>query len=191
MQDARGCTIVPVETSPRFRAPASRPAAGARHAAIAAALLGCTALALLAGGCSPKVVHLESTTDFQKVVLEANKPVLIHFWKGGCALCGMLAPIIDKLADEYDGRAVVAGYMLMTLVFTSTNEELRDQYDVVVYPTAILFVNGEEKQRWTVNYDVNSYRKALDQYCAPAPTTQKAPPNKEPKSPASKPAGKP
>ena len=183
MQDAKGCAVVPVETSPRLHAPACRPRA------IAAALLGGTVLAFLAGGCCPKVVHLDSTGDFQKVVLEANKPVLVHFWKGGCALCGMLAPIVDKLADEYEGRAVVAGYMLMTLVFTSTNEELRDKYDVVVYPTAILFVNGEEKKRWTVNYDVKSYRAVLDKYCAPAPTTQKAPPDSTPKSATSKPAG--
>lgn len=43
-------------------------------------------------------------------------------------MCGLPAPIMDKLADECERQAIVANYMPMTLVFTSNNTELRDRY---------------------------------------------------------------
>ena len=173
-QIAKGRSVFMAETSPCFRAPARR--ATRRNPPSAAAFwVAGAVLALLAGGCSdPKIVHVDSTEEFDHVVLEANKPVLVHFWKEGCALCGMLAPIMNTLSQEYDGRALVVGYRLMSLIFIARNQELVDRYNIVAYPTAILFVKGEERGRWVIHYETDDYRKALDAVCPPKPTTQPA-----------------
>ena len=173
-QIAKGRSVSMAETSPCLRAPA-RPASRPVPPSGVAFFVAGAILALWAGGCSdPRIVHVDSTEEFDHVVLEANRPVLVHFWKEGCALCGMLAPIMNTLAQEYDGRALIVGYRLMSLIFIPRNPELRARYDIVGYPTAILFVNGEERGRWVIHYDTDDYRKALDAVCPPKPTTQPA-----------------
>jgi len=120
---------------------------------------------LSGGGCSgEKIVELKEASQFQSEVIAANKPVLVFFWKGGCASCGALAPTIDKLASEYDGRVKVVSYMLMSLTFMVQSQELRDRYDVVIYPTVVLVVDGQEKKKWVADYNIAHYRAELDKY---------------------------
>lgn len=151
--------VLPTHTGPASSAPRrrSRPAAG----------LGLAALALLAGGCATgNMKEISSTEQFQQEVIKAKKPAMVFFFKGGCATCMLLEPGMEQLAGEYADRAVVAKYHLMSFVWIPTNAELRSKYDIVVYPTVVLFVNGQEKQRWLMHYDMKSYRKALDEALA-------------------------
>lgn len=134
-------------------------------------------------GCGGgKLKPIQGVEQFQQEVLEAPQPVLVVFYKGGCATCIALEPTLDKLADEYQGRVVVAKFQMVTAFFFTTCPELRDRYDISFYPTVLLFVAGEEKKRWIIHYDINNYRKQLDHWVAP--TTQAA------SRPASPPARK-
>ena len=46
--------------------------------------------------------------NFKNEVLKADKPVLVDFWATWCRPCMMMGPIIDELADEYEGKAIIA-----------------------------------------------------------------------------------
>ncbi len=76
---------------------------------------------------------------FSEMVLESSRrvPVLVDFWADWCAPCHMLVPVLAKLADEYQGKFVVAK------VNTDQEQELAAQYAVRSLPTVKLFRNGE------------------------------------------------
>jgi thioredoxin 1 len=136
-------------------------------------LAACTLLALLAGGCaSDKAVVYGSPAEVEKVIAGTPQPVLLMFFKGGCASCAALEPIFDQLAAEYQGKAVVGKFMILTLVFEVTSPELKDQYGVVFVPHVILTVNGQEKQHWIMDYNIDDYRKALNEVLGNKPPSK-------------------
>ena len=76
-----------------------------------------------------------SDSSFEKDVLGSGKPVLVDFWAEWCGPCKMVAPILDKLAKEYDGQILVAK------VNTDENPEWMMKYGIQGIPT-MLFVAG-------------------------------------------------
>ena len=134
----------------------------------------CALLVLAAGGCAggPKAVSLKDAAEFKSLVTGADKPVLVMFYKGGCASCIALEPTIDQLASEYEGRAVVAKYMILTFTFGVTSPELKEKYGVVFVPHVALLVNGQEKQHWIMEYSIDGYRKALNEAVGPLSAKQ-------------------
>jgi thioredoxin-like negative regulator of GroEL len=76
---------------------------------------------------------------------------------------------MDKLADEYRGKAIIAKFMLMTPYFVVTSSEIKSRYDISFFPTAILFVNGQPVNRWSLHYKIEDYRHALDAALANPP----------------------
>ena len=78
--------------------------------------------------------------SFQKEVLESDVPVLVEFWAEWCGPCRMIAPIIEELAADYDGRLVVAK------VNSDENGETAIRYGVMSIPTLLLFKGGELKE---------------------------------------------
>ena len=79
--------------------------------------------------------------NFTKEVRQANGPVLVDFWAPWCGPCRMLAPVMEQLADEQEGKAKVVK------VNVDDNPELAKQFQVYSIPTVIAFKNGQETGR--------------------------------------------
>lgn len=81
---------------------------------------------------------LELTDDnFDSEVLKSDKPVLVDFWAEWCGPCRALAPTIDQLAKEFDGKVKVGK------VNTDNNRDVPVKYGISAIPTIILFKQGQ------------------------------------------------
>lgn len=87
--------------------------------------------------------HL-TEANFETVLAEAGeKPVMVDFFATWCGPCQMAAPVIDELAQEYQGQAVIAK------VDVDQEAGLAQRFAVRSIPTVVLFVKGEEVKRVT------------------------------------------
>ena len=77
-----------------------------------------------------------SDTDFEQEVLEAETPVLVDFWAEWCAPCKMVAPVLDDLAEEYEGK------IKFIKVDVDTNPETALKYGIRSIPTLLVFKGG-------------------------------------------------
>jgi len=127
--------------------------------------------ALVVAGCqSLYVTQITDERDFRAKVTLSDKPVLVDFYKaGGCPTCELLMPVLDKLAQEYGERVGFTRFAIMHPYFVPTSETLQNQYHISLFPTVVLVVHGEEKGRWSLDYNSDDYRKALDAALAKAP----------------------
>ncbi len=78
---------------------------------------------------------------FEDVVLKADLPTVVDFWAVWCGPCKMIAPVLEEIADEYDGRLQV------TKLDVDHNSQSAMQFGVMSIPTLILFKNGEAVER--------------------------------------------
>ena len=79
--------------------------------------------------------------NFQEEVLESKLPVLVDFFSTWCPPCQMLAPIIEKLSQEMEGKIKIGKFNIEDSV------ELTQKYNIGSVPTLIFFKNGEEIKR--------------------------------------------
>ena len=78
-----------------------------------------------------------SDSNFDQAVLQAEVPVLVDFWATWCAPCRMVAPVIEELAKEYEGRVSFAK------VDVDHNPKTASKYSIMSIPTLIIFKNGQ------------------------------------------------
>ncbi len=86
-------------------------------------------------------MHQFNDATFKEDVLESDRPVLVDFTAEWCGPCHMLAPVVEKLNEEWNG-AVKVGQLDIDL-----NVDTTMQYGVMGVPTLILFKNGQPAER--------------------------------------------
>jgi len=75
-------------------------------------------------------------SNFDQIVLQAKTPVLVDFWAAWCAPCRMVAPIVEELTGEYEGRVSFAK------LDVDQNPRTASQYGIMSIPTLLIFKNG-------------------------------------------------
>jgi thioredoxin 1 len=96
--------------------------------------------------------------EFEKTVLQSKLPVIVDFWAPWCGPCRMVAPTLDKLAKEMDGKLVIAK------VNTDENAQWAMQYGVQGIPTMLFISNGEVVNTQVGALPEGMLRKAVDQF---------------------------
>jgi thioredoxin 1 len=95
---------------------------------------------------------------FDQTVLQSSIPVIVDFWAPWCGPCKMVAPILDKLAKEYEGKILIAK------VNTDDNPEWMMKYGIQGIPTMLFFANGKLVHRQVGALPERMLRDAVSQF---------------------------
>lgn len=86
-----------------------------------------------------KIVEIKKD-NFEELVANAKPPVLVDFWAPWCGYCRRIAPAVDQLAEDYDGKIVVGKINI------DEEPELAERFEVETIPTLILFEDGKDSE---------------------------------------------
>lgn len=98
--------------------------------------------------------------EFEQTVLKSDMPVVVDFWAPWCGPCRAIAPHLEKLAGEYDGRLTIAK------VNTDEHQRWAGQLGIQGIPTLIIFKNGEEVERLVGSRPEGFYREVFNNHVA-------------------------
>ena len=102
-----------------------------------------------------KPVEIEEST-FNEAVLQAKAPVLVDFWAPWCGPCRMVAPVVDELAEEYDGKVSFGK------VNVDESPRIASQYGIMSIPTLIIFKDGKPVSNIVGFRPKDELKKSLD-----------------------------
>lgn len=97
-------------------------------------------------------------TNFESEVLKSDKPVLVDFWAAWCGPCRALAPTVDEVASQYQGRVKVGK------LDVDANGATSSQYQVRGIPTLLLFKGGQVKEQIVGAVGKDVITRALDKH---------------------------
>ena len=98
-----------------------------------------------------------TSADFEKEVLQSDKPVLVDFFADWCGPCKMMAPVVEQLAEELEGKAKVGKLNI------DENMDIAEKYRVMNIPTFLIFKDGQEKERIVGAVSKNELKNKLEQ----------------------------
>jgi thioredoxin 1 len=101
-----------------------------------------------------------SESNFKDTVLSSAQPVLVDFWAEWCGPCKMIAPVLDELANEYNGKVKVAK------VNIDENQSLAAQYRVTAIPTLLVFKDGQVMEQMVGAKSKRDLKASLDKVAA-------------------------
>ncbi|MEQ8359602.1 MAG: thioredoxin [Cytophagales bacterium] len=99
---------------------------------------------------------VEITDSNFEEVINSDKPVLVDFWAEWCGPCKMIGPIVEEMAGDYDGKAVIGK------VNVDTNPGVSAKFGIRSIPTLLVFKNGEVVDKQVGAVPKNILSKKLD-----------------------------
>ena len=101
-------------------------------------------------------MEIEITSQNFNEIISQGKPVLVDFWATWCGPCKRLGPIIEELAAEYDGKAVIGKCDI------EEETDLTDQFGIMNVPTVVILKDGKEVDRVVGLAMKNVYQEKLN-----------------------------
>ena len=108
---------------------------------------------------SPLIVNL-TQENFAELVLQSTSPVLVDFWAEWCGPCKMIAPVLDELADEFEGRAKIGK------VNIDEQQALAAEYGIRAIPTLLVFSKGQVAEQIVGARSKRDFKASLDRVAA-------------------------
>lgn len=102
-------------------------------------------------------MEMFTSTNFESEVLGASLPVVVDFFATWCGPCKMMAPVLEKAAEEYEGKVRIGK------LDVDENGELAAKYGVMSIPTLIFFKNGQVTKKMVGLQSGNDLKAAIDE----------------------------
>ena len=99
-----------------------------------------------------------TSANFEGEVMTSQVPVLVDFWASWCGPCQMLAPTIEKIAKEYEGKLKVGK------INVDNEGALSAQHAIVSIPTVLLFNNGKIVEKIVGAHGIDDYEEIIEKY---------------------------
>lgn len=96
--------------------------------------------------------------SFEKIISSTEKPIIVDFWAAWCGPCHMMVPVLDEVAEEYQGKA------LITKLDVDANPQTAAKYSIRSIPTLLVFKEGKVVDKQIGASPKNVVTEKIDKY---------------------------